>query len=67
MYSVDERDKVIELEEVPQSSVGAPLPLVLSDEHKILLAYIVQETSADQRRSRLAYALANVGASILGY
>lgn len=44
MYSVDERDKVIELENVPQSSVGAPLPTVLSDEHKILLAYIVQDT-----------------------
>lgn len=44
MYFVDERDKVIELQNVPQSSVGAPLPMVLSDEHKILLAYIVQDT-----------------------
>ena len=44
MYLTDERDKVIELENVPQSSVGAPLPLVLSDEYKILLAYIVQDT-----------------------
>ena len=47
MYSVDERDKVIELEDVPQSSVGAPLPIVLSDEYKILLAYIVQDTPPD--------------------
>ena len=44
MYPVDERVKVIELEGVPQSSVGATLPLVLSDEFKILLAYIVQDT-----------------------
>ena len=47
MYLVDERDKVVDLENVPQSSVGAPLPLVLSDEHKILLAYIVQDTPPD--------------------
>ncbi len=47
MYSVDQRDKVIELQQVPQSSVGAPLPVVLSDEFKVLLVYIVQETPAD--------------------
>ena len=45
MYLVDERDRVIELEDVPQSSVGAPLPIVLSDEFTILLAYIVQDPS----------------------
>lgn len=47
MYAVDKRDTVIELKDVPQSSVGAPLPFVLSDEFRILLAYIVQESSAD--------------------
>ena len=47
MYLVDGRDNVVELENVPQSSVGAPLPLVLSDEHKIMLAYIVQDTPSD--------------------
>src|SRR5919205_482975 len=47
MYSVDQRDKVIELKQVPQSSVGAPMPVVLSDEFKVLLVYIVQETPAD--------------------
>jgi hypothetical protein len=47
MYSVNERDTVIELEDVPQSSVGAPLPVVLSDEFKILLAYIVQDAPSD--------------------
>jgi len=44
MYQVDEKDKVIELKNVPQSSVGAPLPIVLSDEHKTLLAYLLQNT-----------------------
>lgn len=46
MYQVDEKDKVIELPNIPQSSVGAPLPVVLSDEHKILLAYLLQNTPA---------------------
>ena len=47
MYLVDERDEVIEIENVPQPSIGAPLPIVLSDEHKILLAYIVEDTPSD--------------------
>ena len=54
MYQVNEKDKVIELKNVPQFSVGAPMPIVLSDEHKILLAYLLQDepnwnnpTSAD--------------------
>lgn len=42
MYSVDERDKVIEIRTVPKSSVGAPLPIILSDEDRILLAYIIE-------------------------
>ena len=58
MYQVDEKDKVIELKNVPQSSVGAPMPIVLSDEHKILLAYLLQDepnwnnpTSVDFQRN----------------
>jgi hypothetical protein len=47
MYPVDGRDKVIELQGVPQSSVGASLPIVLSDEHRILLAYIVEDAPSD--------------------
>lgn len=46
MYSVDERDRVLELKDVPQSSVGAPMPIVLSNEHRVLLGYIMEETSA---------------------
>jgi len=42
MYSVDSQDRVIELKDVPQSDVGAPQPLVLSDERVTLLAYAVQ-------------------------
>lgn len=42
MYQVDDKDRVGELHDVPQSSVGAPHPFVLSDGRKgctsILLA-----------------------------
>jgi hypothetical protein len=42
MYSVDERDEVVEIQHVPQSSIGAPLPLVVADERRLFLAYIVE-------------------------
>lgn len=39
MYSVDTRDTVSPLPDVPQSSAGAPCPIVLADEHTLILAY----------------------------
>ena len=42
MYSVDDQDRVIRLEGVPQSDIGAPMPFVISDEHVTLLAYVAQ-------------------------
>jgi hypothetical protein len=44
MYTVDRKDEVIELSDVPQSSVGASIPLILSDEGKVILAYYLQDT-----------------------
>jgi hypothetical protein len=46
MYSVDGRDRVVELRDLPQSSVGAPCPLVVASEHELLVAYLVQDTPA---------------------
>ena|SRR5687768_7044422 len=43
MYSVDEKDEVVKLENVPPSSVGAPMPIVLADDRRVLLCYFVQE------------------------
>ena len=57
MYLIDERDRVIELKDVPQSSVGAPLPIVLSDESTIVLAYIIQDSSPDTDRPGESLAL----------
>lgn len=45
MYDVDDRDRVRELQDVPQLSVGAPLPFICSDEFCVVLAYYVQETT----------------------
>lgn len=47
MYSVDDKDTVIQLDGVPQSSVGAPCPFVMSDEHTLLLAYIVERADPE--------------------
>ncbi|MBN8459645.1 MAG: hypothetical protein J0M04_17585 [Verrucomicrobia bacterium] len=44
MYSVDARDTVVELKDTPQSSVGAPCPIVLATEHELYLAYYLQNT-----------------------
>ena len=43
MYSVDSRDTVAPLPDVPQSSLGAPCPIVLTDEHTLILAYYLVE------------------------
>ncbi len=51
MYEVDSRDEVIELKELPQSSVGAPIPIVLADEFKVILAYYLED-GADQNRPK---------------
>ena len=39
MYDVDRRDRVVELEDVPRASIGAPLPIVVADEGTLQLAY----------------------------
>jgi hypothetical protein len=47
MYSVGQQDTVVELKDVPQSDVGAPSPLVISSEHRLLLAYTIQEKQSE--------------------
>jgi hypothetical protein len=47
VYDVDARDRVVPVSEVPQSDVGAPLPLVLADEHRVLLGYLLAVSDPD--------------------
>jgi len=41
VYDVDRNDRVVEVD-APQSSVGAPLPVVVAAEHRLLLAYLAE-------------------------
>jgi hypothetical protein len=50
MYSVDKRDLVLELSDVPQSDTGAPLAVILSNEHRLLLAYLIREPNQGSAR-----------------
>lgn len=47
MYAVDEHDAVVELKNVPQSSVGTPCPMLLVGEHHLQLAYYLEERPKD--------------------
>ena len=39
MYIVDELDTVIALSDVPKPKYGAPCPIVIADEHRLVLSY----------------------------
>jgi hypothetical protein len=40
MYEIDELDRVVAVRGLPKSDVGAPLPIVVCDEHKLLISYL---------------------------
>jgi hypothetical protein len=42
VYEVDRKDRVVEIADAPQSSVGAPLPVVVAAEGRLLLAYLAE-------------------------
>ena len=46
MYSVDSKDTVVKISDVPQSSVGAPCPMILAGEGYLYLAFFLQDTPA---------------------
>lgn len=41
MYTID-KDRVIALADIPQSSIGAPLPRVVADEHTCLVGFYLE-------------------------
>lgn len=43
MYTVSTSDRPRELSALPQSSVGAPCPMLLADEHSLRIAYYLEE------------------------
>jgi hypothetical protein len=46
MYTVDDRDAPLERKDVPQSSIGAPCPMLLVSESVLNLAYYLEERDA---------------------
>lgn len=38
------KDQVQELKDIPQSSVGAPCPMIIADEHHLSVIYYLQDT-----------------------
>jgi hypothetical protein len=46
-YTPDARDRVIPLGDAPQSDVGAPLPVVLANDYRLCLVYLLQDTRED--------------------
>jgi hypothetical protein len=48
MYTIDDRDKVVTLNERPRPNVGAPMPFVVSDEGHLFLSYGLAPRSDEQ-------------------
>ena len=44
MYTIDTLDRVSGVHDAPQPDSGASLPFIMSDEHRVLLAYMVSES-----------------------
>ncbi len=42
MYQVDSKDSVREISDIPQSSVGAPIPAVIAGEHSAAIVFYAQ-------------------------
>ena len=47
MYKIDDRDTVQKISDLPQSSVGAPVPMVVESEESTFVAYYVQQSDPD--------------------
>jgi hypothetical protein len=42
MDKVDEKDRILHAKGIPQSSVGAPLSLIVANEQRVVLAYYAE-------------------------
>jgi hypothetical protein len=47
MHVIDEHDEVLELHDLPQSSVGAPCPVVLAGDYGLCVVYLLEEAPSD--------------------
>jgi hypothetical protein len=42
MYPIDERDRVVELDDIPKPVTGAPEPIVVADEQAVVVSYVAE-------------------------
>ena len=47
MYTITQQDQPHEIRDLPQSSVGAPCPMVIAGEHSLRLAYYIENCPSD--------------------
>lgn len=49
MYSLGvlAKDRVVKLDDVPQSSIGAPCPMIVADEHSLVVAFYLEDRPED--------------------
>ena len=47
MYEIDEYDELHEINHLPQSSIGAPIPMIACDEGTLYLAYYIENVPHD--------------------
>jgi hypothetical protein len=47
MYEIDDLDELREIRDLPQSSVGAPIPMLACDERTLYLAYYVENVQEE--------------------
>src|SRR5688572_7068743 len=66
MYEVDEKDRIVSLDTLPQSSVGAPIPVILGVEFVVVVAYYVQESVPPWRGPEIRLAQPSPGDEKVG-
>lgn len=43
MYAIDEQDRVVEVDSIPKPVTGAPEPIVVADEHAVVVSYLIED------------------------
>jgi hypothetical protein len=54
MYTIDERDRVVQISEFPQCDAGAPMPVVMCNDYRLVLSYYVHWKLADPGKEPVA-------------
>ena len=42
MYEIDDKDRIVALDAIPKPDAGAPMPMVVANERRLIVSYLVQ-------------------------